>query len=333
MQCVLSGLFLLLLDVVVVLQITSVLYYWDVLNPGMTYLPMAVFQLANLLLANVLQVRALTNNKGIFSTSVVHRSAKFAFGVCGPPDLGAVSCFLTRYKASCPPHPSTTHPVPQVVLFFSRRERNDARRERTYQQLMAQVAARQRQRATPGRAHVAGLLHNGGAPLYARPSLGPMGPYASGTETEAAAVVLAAREGAVNGNLGAVGNGHQRELDWTDGQGGGLKEERGGQGRSSWAGVQGMDQVVQTKGASWEGVRRRSRTGQSQDGRGSEAGGAAAGAGGVLEEPEGKVYRASGSGHGSEVAAAATGGGWRGGKAAALLRRALAPVREDDAFK
>lgn len=57
MQCVLSGLFLLLLDVIVVLQITSVLYYWDVLNPGMTYLPMAVFQLANLLLANVLQVR------------------------------------------------------------------------------------------------------------------------------------------------------------------------------------------------------------------------------------------------------------------------------------
>lgn len=174
--------------------------------------------------------------------------------------------------------------MPQVVLFFSRRERNDARRERTYQQLMAQVAARQRDRATAGGAHVAGLPPSG-SPLYARPSLG-----ASGRETAAAASPLAAREDAGNGHFGA-GNGHQQEVGWEDGQGGGMEGEGHGQGRSSWAGVQGVGQVVQAKGEACEGLRRTSRAGQSQDGRGSEGNGVAAGveAGAMQEVLEGRV--------------------------------------------
>lgn len=50
---------MLLQDLLVLLQLISVLAQWPNLRPSWPYLPMVIFQLANLVAANVLQVRVV----------------------------------------------------------------------------------------------------------------------------------------------------------------------------------------------------------------------------------------------------------------------------------
>ncbi len=41
------------------MQLAGILYYWRQMAPSLTYLPMVIFQLGNLVVANVLQVGVL----------------------------------------------------------------------------------------------------------------------------------------------------------------------------------------------------------------------------------------------------------------------------------
>jgi hypothetical protein len=55
-QSLLSVLFMVVLDALVLMQVVSILVYWERIDPRWHWLPMVVFQLANLAVANLLLV-------------------------------------------------------------------------------------------------------------------------------------------------------------------------------------------------------------------------------------------------------------------------------------
>lgn len=73
-QCIISAFFMLLADVLMLLQLVSLLSQWAYLQPSpYPYLPLVVFQCINLAAANVLQVRAWVRAPGGAGSTAVGR--------------------------------------------------------------------------------------------------------------------------------------------------------------------------------------------------------------------------------------------------------------------
>ncbi|EFJ46998.1 hypothetical protein VOLCADRAFT_105298 [Volvox carteri f. nagariensis] len=62
-QCILSVIFMLVLDAMVLIQVYSILLYWDHLSPQWPWLPITTFQLGNLAVANVTLVATLISRE------------------------------------------------------------------------------------------------------------------------------------------------------------------------------------------------------------------------------------------------------------------------------
>ncbi|KXZ57033.1 hypothetical protein GPECTOR_1g94 [Gonium pectorale] len=93
-QCCLSAFFMVLQDLLILLQVVSLLAQWPYLRPSWPYLPMVVFQLINLLAANILQgiifsKRHDEHNKNLYNAYVAARADRYRVKAGSRPSAAA----------------------------------------------------------------------------------------------------------------------------------------------------------------------------------------------------------------------------------------------------